>query len=199
MARLIHKLENNEAVLLMYLAGELPQEDRREVEQMLAGDATLRAQLEVLREAHQAVMDRLDACERAYAAHRGALAATRREAAISRLGRAMRQRQMQLRAAPADAPAKHNLGRLFRAGAVAAAIAGAALLFWSRVPTPDRLDPAAPIADLAEPASELLAESLTSPLEQEAVLVAAGQHAWSLKAEADELALEVWFGAREPQ
>lgn len=199
MARLIHKLENNEAVLLLYLADELPPEERAEVQQMLAGDANLRAQLEALRATHAAVMGRLDACERAHAANASPLAIQRREAAIGRLGRTMRQRQLELRTAPAVAPRPHNLGRLFKAGAVAAAIAGAALIFWSRVPTPDRLDPDSGIAELPEPATELLAESLTAPLEQESVLVAAGQHAWNLKAEADELALEIWFNAREPQ
>src|SRR5258706_8742588 len=45
MSNLLHELENNEAILLMYLAGELPEEDRIEVEQMLAGDPALRAEL----------------------------------------------------------------------------------------------------------------------------------------------------------
>ena len=38
----LQQLENNEAVLLMFLAGELPDADRTEVEQMLAGDPALR-------------------------------------------------------------------------------------------------------------------------------------------------------------
>jgi hypothetical protein len=47
----LEKLENNEAVLLMYLSGELSDEDRDEVEQMLASDAGLRTELESLRSA----------------------------------------------------------------------------------------------------------------------------------------------------
>lgn len=43
---------NNEALLLMYLAGELPGEHRSRIEQMLAGDAGLRRELEAMREAH---------------------------------------------------------------------------------------------------------------------------------------------------
>jgi hypothetical protein len=46
---MIEKLENNEATLLMYLANELPPEDRAEVEQMLATDASMRRDLESLR------------------------------------------------------------------------------------------------------------------------------------------------------
>ncbi len=38
----LQQLENNEAILLMYLAGELSGEDRAEVEQLLASDAGLR-------------------------------------------------------------------------------------------------------------------------------------------------------------
>jgi anti-sigma factor RsiW len=45
MASLLHELENNEAMLLMFLTGELPEEDRMEVVQMLASDGGLRAEL----------------------------------------------------------------------------------------------------------------------------------------------------------
>ena len=51
MSSLLHQLENNEAVLLLYLAGEMPAEDRAEVEQLLTGDAGLRHELEALRHA----------------------------------------------------------------------------------------------------------------------------------------------------
>ena len=49
MASLLHQLENNDAVLLMYLAGELPSDDRAEVEQHLRMDANLRRELDSLR------------------------------------------------------------------------------------------------------------------------------------------------------
>lgn len=49
MQSLLHQLENNEAILLMYLADELSAEDRGEVGQMLASDASMRAELDGLR------------------------------------------------------------------------------------------------------------------------------------------------------
>ena len=49
MYSLLQQLENNEAVLLMYLADELPGDDRAEVAQLLASDSALRSELEALR------------------------------------------------------------------------------------------------------------------------------------------------------
>ncbi len=48
MRNLLQQLENNEAVLMLYLSGELPPEDHVEVEQQLASDASLRCELEAL-------------------------------------------------------------------------------------------------------------------------------------------------------
>ena len=59
----LQHLENNEAILLMYLADELPQQDRAEVEQMLASDAKLRAELENLRQTHQLAYDSLESLD----------------------------------------------------------------------------------------------------------------------------------------
>ena len=50
---MLEKLDNNEAVLLMYLAEELPPEDRAEIERMLAGDGSLRRQFRRLRLAQE--------------------------------------------------------------------------------------------------------------------------------------------------
>jgi anti-sigma-K factor RskA len=64
MSTLLTNLENNEAVLLMYLANELPAEDRAEVEAMLERDETLREQFERIRGAYaslDAAMGRADA------------------------------------------------------------------------------------------------------------------------------------------
>jgi len=55
----LQHLENNEAILLMYLSGELPEADRQEVEQMLASDATLRAELDILRRTQELAFDAL--------------------------------------------------------------------------------------------------------------------------------------------
>ena len=63
MTSLLHQLENNEAILLMYLADELPAEDRADVEQQLASDPALRAELDELRgvqESFAGTMERLD-------------------------------------------------------------------------------------------------------------------------------------------
>jgi hypothetical protein len=64
MGSLLQQLENNEVILLLYLADELPAEDRAEVEQMLAVDGNLRLELERIRAAQGSVMAdlrRLDA------------------------------------------------------------------------------------------------------------------------------------------
>ena len=57
MASLIHELENNEALLLMFLSAELPLDERTEVEQMLAADANLRAELAQIQSAHDSAMN----------------------------------------------------------------------------------------------------------------------------------------------
>lgn len=49
----LRDLENNESILLMYLAGELAPEDHAEVEQMLTSDASLRQALASLQQAQQ--------------------------------------------------------------------------------------------------------------------------------------------------
>jgi hypothetical protein len=59
----LQHLENNEAILLMYLGNELPVVDRAEVEQMLASDARLRAELENLRQTHQLAFDALESLD----------------------------------------------------------------------------------------------------------------------------------------
>ena len=52
MSNLLEQLESPEAVLLMYVADELPAADRAEVERKLAADPRLRAQLERVRDAY---------------------------------------------------------------------------------------------------------------------------------------------------
>ena len=63
-SNLLQQLQSKEAVLLMYLADELPPEDRVEVERMLAADPVLRADLDVLREAHGAFVAAMPALDR---------------------------------------------------------------------------------------------------------------------------------------
>lgn len=125
MAGMLDRLENNEAVLLMYLAGELPEEDRAEVEHMLAGDASLRAALEELRAAQaevQAAISRLDDAE--------PLAA---EAIIRRTVREMRRYGEAPAPEPAAAPRRFVFARWpvwARAAAAAAACVILALGLW---------------------------------------------------------------------
>lgn len=88
MSNLLHELENNEAVLLMYLAGELPEEDRVEVEQMLASDPALRAELAelaALQTELMAVMARGD----------GSADLPRREAVVRQVSRALTAARLQ--------------------------------------------------------------------------------------------------------
>jgi len=59
----LQNLENNEAILLMYLAGELPEQDLQEVEQMLASDPSLRSELEILRQTQSLAYDSLESLD----------------------------------------------------------------------------------------------------------------------------------------
>jgi anti-sigma factor RsiW len=77
MPSLLEQLENNEAVLLMYLADELPAEDRAEVEQLLASDAGLRAALRELSGMQDQVMSGLAALDAASAPSGSQAAAVR--------------------------------------------------------------------------------------------------------------------------
>jgi hypothetical protein len=65
MSSLLQQLENNEAILLMYLADELPEADRVEVEAMLQTDANLAAELDRLRAVHERVAREVHALDRA--------------------------------------------------------------------------------------------------------------------------------------
>jgi hypothetical protein len=87
MTSLLHQLENNDAILLMYLADELSAEDRAEVEQMLASDAQMRAALDQLRSAHD---DTVAAMAKGDAVARLPVSAG---VAVRRVTRAMRQWQ----------------------------------------------------------------------------------------------------------
>ncbi len=76
MASLIHELENNEALLLMYLSGELPAEDQMEVEQMLSGDSGLRRELAEIQSEYDSaigVLAKLDADRSAMSAENHAV------------------------------------------------------------------------------------------------------------------------------
>jgi anti-sigma factor RsiW len=86
----LQQLQNNEAILVMYLANELEPEDRAEVEQMLAADSALRAELAQLQEAQNSVHHILQQMDATSSLPAGADSTARR---ISRL---MKQRQLDL-------------------------------------------------------------------------------------------------------
>ena len=94
MGSLLQQLENNEAILQMYLADELGVEDRREVEQMLRGDAGLAAELDELRAAQNAVMAAIGALDQS------APLAISTPAAVRQVSRLMKQWQVDRLARP---------------------------------------------------------------------------------------------------
>ncbi len=101
MSNLLQQLENNEAVLLMYIAGELPDADRAEVEEMLAADPALRASLEEMTSVHDHMTTMLSQAD-------SALQLSRREAAVRQVSLAINQAKVDgLRTpAPAAQPAR---------------------------------------------------------------------------------------------
>ncbi len=96
MSSFLEQLENNEATLLMYLAGELPQADQDEVEQMLQRDASMRATLADLASLQNDLGVSMS-IERD-------VVASRREAAVRQVGRAI--------AANASRPAAAVAGKI---------------------------------------------------------------------------------------
>jgi anti-sigma factor RsiW len=98
---------DNPSALLMYLAGELPPEERAIVEQRLAADPSLRSELEEIRSAQAEFEVAMAALDRAEPVASEA-------SAVARIGRAMRQHQVRVVAVP-DAPSR-------------------SVSFWNRVP-----------------------------------------------------------------
>jgi anti-sigma factor RsiW len=94
MSSLLQQLENNEAVLLMYQAGELPDADRAEVEQMLAADPALRRALAEMTSLHDHMTSMLSQAD-------SALHLSRREAAVRQVSLAINQAKAESRRAPA--------------------------------------------------------------------------------------------------
>lgn len=129
MRDLLHQLENNEAILVMYLADELPAEDRAEVEQMLRTDARMRAELQRL----QAVDELLR--EDAGRAAEGGSLRLRDAALVRETGRAIRQWQAERAAADAASSAGEVVARArsrwwLYPVAAAAAVAILFLAWW---------------------------------------------------------------------
>jgi anti-sigma factor RsiW len=118
MSNLLRQLDNDQAILLMYLAGELPEEDRVEVEQRLVSDPALRdamAEVAALKSTVDGDLARGDA---------GTI--PRREAMVRRAVRAMTAAQEERFARAAEAAAEP--ARSFRLSWWAYPVAAAALL-----------------------------------------------------------------------
>jgi anti-sigma-K factor RskA len=178
---MLESLENNEVILLMYLAGELPAVDRQEVAQMLASDAVLRGELERLRETQAALEHELASLDQSEPISSA-------EIAVRRVGRAMRQRQVDL----AVQAARNRHSAVRRAGvpfwvypSAAAAAVLVAFLIWvirynvkdhaagyardttnpsdyheAVVPPPGTSDLSVPVVPNADPRSKDLADDI---------------------------------------
>src|ERR1700722_11818788 len=130
MTSLLQQLENNEAILLMYLADELGADDRREVEQMLGRDDGLRAELEKIREAQIAVMAAIGALDQS------APLAVSTPVAMRHVSRLMKQWQVDRLARPL-AEAQNKRGPRFpwwaypvASAATAAGVLIALMVWW---------------------------------------------------------------------
>jgi anti-sigma factor RsiW len=126
MGSILQQLQNNQAVLLMYLAGEFSPEDRAAVEQRLAGDAELRAELAQLQEAQNSVTANLQHLDETSPLPAAA------DVALRRVSRMMKQRQLdKLMAKPAQAsrPRRHIPWWAYAAATAAAAVV-AVIVWW---------------------------------------------------------------------
>jgi hypothetical protein len=139
MASLIHELENNEALLLMYATDELPAEDRADVEQMLVNDAGLRAELERIRLAYDISMSALATMDKNVAA------LPSENFAVRQACRAMKQWHVdQLLRIPVEAPvARRKIPVWAYPAATAAMLVIGGLMWWGNQgdPIPEALHP----------------------------------------------------------
>jgi hypothetical protein len=175
----IEKLENNEQILLMYLAGELPPEDLADVEQMLASDATLRRDWEQMQSLHATMGQGLRHLDEISALPVSASFASRQ------VGRAMRQKLARPRVAPAASTAsgqRRSWWWLYPTVA-AASIAIVAMVWLNRQQTPNSMPAGLPsmhnntsLADIQNPGEDddkLLLDSLSSPDHQDQQIASA--------------------------
>jgi hypothetical protein len=170
----IEKLENNEQILMMYLAGELPAEDCAEVEQMLASEGPLRRDLGQLQALHARMeegLGRLD--EQSPMPVSGAFAARQ-------VGRAIRQKLAQPKAAPAAAVAERQVRTWWwlYPSVAAASIAIVAMVWLDRQATPTSMPSVLPyvdpnsVANSHEGDDQLLIDSLTPAEEPKQIATA---------------------------
>jgi anti-sigma-K factor RskA len=162
MGDLLQQLENNEAILLMYLAGELPEQDRREVEQMLASDAGLRAtlaELAALQDDVTGLLARADAAE----------ILARRETVVRRVGRTIAAANSGRPAAPVAAAPQRRFHVAWWAYPIAAAAAFVvAVMILSDGPRPvlvaDHTDHSQDFTELDPTSQSALPQSATAQI-----------------------------------
>jgi hypothetical protein len=123
MSSILNELENDEAVLLMYLAEELSASDRAEVQQRLDSEPSLRASLTVLREAQITVNRALDSLDKSVALP------TAVDVAARQIGRLMSQQQVK-KVLTIAKPAAWSGRSLAMVGSLAAILLLAILGIW---------------------------------------------------------------------
>ncbi|MCC6424412.1 MAG: hypothetical protein IT447_13125 [Phycisphaerales bacterium] len=126
MANLMQQFDNNENLLLMYLADELEPLERAHVEQLLSTNAELRLELERVRQALESALSALDGLDEADPSH------LRQEAAVRQVGRMIRQWQVLHQ--PTEQPMIRRKGLAYPwwsyPTAAAAAVLLAFLVWW---------------------------------------------------------------------
>jgi hypothetical protein len=124
MGSLIHELDND-ALLILYVADELPPEDRADVEQQLGVDAVLRAELALIQADAEAATAALEGADRLDPP--AGTSASSEAVALRRVSRAFRQWQVEklVRSRPAPVPERQPR---FPKWAYPAATAAAVLL-----------------------------------------------------------------------
>lgn len=156
MASLLHQLENNEAILLMYLADELPPEDRAEVEQMLSRDQRLRSELERLQRINQTVEEGLGMLDEAFPV-------SRQERALRRVSRIVRQWAVD-RLRPQEEPEEVVSRRfpLWGYPIAGAAMVAILLAIWWQVLPKGGVPPPVLVERPVSPEIDILAESFAT-------------------------------------
>jgi hypothetical protein len=140
-----HQFNDNEAILLMYLADELPPQDRAEVEQMLSADPALAKELENLREAHELTMNSLRSLDAATRSAVPEIVALRH---VSEMIRDWADQKSQAELMPALAIQRPMPWRRISVAAAAAMMVG--YYIWA-VYQPIRIPPSPPIAEVSDP------------------------------------------------
>jgi anti-sigma factor RsiW len=148
MAGLLEQLRDDQAVLLMYVADELTEDDRAAVEQRLAGDAALRQKLAELRGLNEQMGPMIAGLYEADRASGDALA--------RRMWRAVNRRQMELLAtAPVPAPLRSAKWSWWKYVVTTAAVVLIGLLgLWGLMPMSPTVTPspiAGPIVENPQP------------------------------------------------